>query len=92
MMLLPNQSQFSEFPDFPSGDLSLIPTQYKGWRISSKVINGKLWVRWQHPQESFPRYGCSIGEAGIAGTVSHIKLFIDLAIRLEEEATKKHRY
>lgn len=62
---------------------------YKGWSINTQLINGKLWVRWQHPQECFPRYGCPVNSAGIAATINHVRFLIDLSIKLELEAPVK---
>jgi hypothetical protein len=69
--------------------LAQIPVRYKGWAISTKVINGKLWLRWQHPQENFPRYGCPVSEEGLEVTISNVKFLINLANKLEEEAKNK---
>lgn len=66
-----------------------IPAQYKGWRLSTKLINGKLWLRWQHPKESFARFGCPINQDDIASTINHGRFLIDLAIKLEEETVKQ---
>jgi hypothetical protein len=66
-----------------------IPAQYRSWPISTKVIDGQLWLRWQHPKENFPRYGCPVTDAGIATTISHVRFLIDLAIKLEEGVPKK---
>jgi len=63
-----------------------IPVRYKGWVISTKVINGKLWLHWQHPKENFPRYGCPLNDAGVEFTINHLRFMIDLAIKLEIEA------
>lgn len=69
--------------NFSETELQQLPARYKGWLISTKVINGKLWLRWQHPDESFPRYGCPVTDGDIASTISHIRLMIDIAIKLE---------
>lgn len=62
--------------------------RYKGWLITTKLINGKLWLRWQHPQESFPRCSCPVSDRGLAETIRHVRFFIDLAIKLEKEADR----
>ncbi|MBD2743612.1 hypothetical protein [Coleofasciculus sp. FACHB-1120] len=82
-MLLPSQPQSSLASNVVETDIKEVPSQYKDWSISTKVIDGKLWLRWQHPQESFPRFGCPVNEAGIASTISHVRFLIDLAIKLE---------
>lgn len=72
-------------------EIQQIPTQYKGWRLTTKLINGKLWLRWQHPQESFARFGCPINQDDITSTINHVRFLIDLAIKLEEETAKQRR-
>ncbi|MGA9378103.1 MAG: hypothetical protein WBV73_04975 [Phormidium sp.] len=69
--------------------LEQIPVRYKGWGISTKVINGKLWLRWQHPNENFPRYGCPVSEEGLEVTINNVKFLINLANKLEEEVKTK---
>ncbi|MBZ8183218.1 hypothetical protein [Oscillatoria salina] len=60
---------------------------YRNWLIKTKVINGKLWLRWQHPAENFPRYSYPVGERGLSDTIRYVRLLIDLAITLEQGAT-----
>lgn len=74
---------------FSDSQLEQIPVGYKGWRISTKVINGKLWLRWQHPDENFPRYGCPVSEEGLEITINHVKFLINLANKLEDEVKNK---
>jgi len=74
---------------FSDSQLEQIPVRYKGWGISTKVINGKLWLRWQHPQENFPRYGCPVSEEGLEVTITNIKFLINLANKLEDEVKSK---
>lgn len=62
---------------------TLSPIQYQNWSISTKVIEGQLWVRWQHPKESFPRYSYPVSDRGLSETIRHVKFLIDLAVRLE---------
>ncbi|MBW4651034.1 MAG: hypothetical protein KME06_20445 [Kastovskya adunca ATA6-11-RM4] len=69
--------------------MAKIPAQYRDWKISTKAINGQVWLRFTHPQEHFPRYGCPISAAGIAATISHIRFLIDLATELEKGAPQK---
>ncbi|MBD1893243.1 MULTISPECIES: hypothetical protein [unclassified Coleofasciculus] len=83
MMIPPSQPQPSVTSNVLDTDVKEVPSQYKGWSISTKVIDGKLWLRWQHPQESFPRFGCPVNEAGLASTIGHVRFLIDLAIKLE---------
>jgi hypothetical protein len=83
-MLLTSQPEITTSPKSLAVDAE-IPARYKGWSISSKVINGKLWLRWQHPQENIPRYGCPVGEGGLSATVNHVRLMIDLTMKLESE-------
>lgn len=88
-MFLSGQPDSSVSRNPSSTELEQVPIRYRGWPISTKVINGKLWLRWQHPQESFPRYGCPVTEEGLAVTVNHVRFMIDLAIKLESEMPKK---
>ncbi len=83
MMFPSSQPQLSVLSNTSDTDLKEEISQYKGWSISTKVIEGKLWLRWQHPQESFPRFGCPVNEAGLASTITHVRFLIDLAIKLE---------
>lgn len=59
------------------------PIRYRNWLISTKVIDGRLWLQWQHPNESFPRYSYPITERGLADTIRFARFMIDLAIKLE---------
>lgn len=64
--------------------LPLQPIQYREWLISTKVVDKQLWLRWQHPKETFPRYSYPVTERGLADTIRYARLIIDLSIRLEE--------
>ncbi|MFB2878379.1 hypothetical protein [Floridanema aerugineum] len=76
-------------PKISDSLLEQIPVRYKGWGISTKVINGKLWLRWQHPNENFPRYGCPVSEEGLDVTINNVKFLINLANKLEDEVKTK---
>ncbi|MEC4804133.1 MAG: hypothetical protein SAJ12_02590 [Jaaginema sp. PMC 1079.18] len=60
------------------------PIYYHNWTIVTKVINGQLWLCWQHPDESFPRYNLPIGDRSLSDAVRHVCFTIDVAIKLEE--------
>lgn len=64
--------------------LQMKPLRYRGWLISTKVIAGRLWLRWQHPRDSFPRYGYPVTETGLADTIRYARFLIDQTITLEE--------
>ncbi|MFB2935883.1 hypothetical protein ACE1B6_11575 [Aerosakkonemataceae cyanobacterium BLCC-F154] len=81
----PSIDTSNPIPQFLDSQLEQIPVRYKGWKISTKVINGKLWLRWQHPHENFPRYGCPVSEEGLEVTINNVKFLINLANKLEEE-------
>lgn len=66
--------------------LPMKPLRYRGWLIHTKVIDGHLWLRWQHPRDSFPRYSYPVTERGLAGTIHYARYLIDLIIKLEEES------
>lgn len=66
--------------------LQMKPLRYRGWLISTKVIAGHLWLRWQHPRDSFPRYGYPVTERGLADTIHYARFLIDQTITLEQEA------
>ena len=85
MMLLVNQSQITTLPTVSQEELLQLSIRYRGWLINTKVLNGQLWLRWQHPLDDCSRYGCSVSEAGIDATISHAKSLIDLTMELESE-------
>lgn len=64
--------------------LPLQPIRYRDWSISSKIIDRQLWLQWQHPNETFPRYGYPVTERGLADTIRYARFLIDLIIKLEE--------
>lgn len=93
MMMLVIEPECRQQDNNSQNNLQQIPPHYRGWLITTKVSNGKLWLRWQHPNESFPRYGCPINENDIAYSINHARFTIDLSIKLEEEASKhKQKY
>ncbi|MEC4893173.1 MAG: hypothetical protein SAL07_08565 [Oscillatoria sp. PMC 1051.18] len=57
--------------------------QHRGWIISKISVNNRLWLRWQHPQESFARYGCMCSEEGLEEKLAYTISQIDLIIELE---------
>jgi hypothetical protein len=73
----------------PEANLQMKPLRYRGWLISTKVIDGQLWLRWQHPRESFPRYSYPVTERGLADTIRFARYLIDLVIKLEEESLEE---
>ena len=87
-MPLSIQTQSREYLNSLKVNNEQIPTRYKGWLIATKLINGKLWLRWQHPKENIPRYGCPIAEEGLSATLDRVQLMIDLTIKLESEVYK----
>ncbi|MFB2983549.1 hypothetical protein [Microseira sp. BLCC-F43] len=88
-MLLTSQRESLEQSSPYKADIEQIPGGYKGWSITTKLINGKLWLRWQHPKENLPRYGCLVGENGLNATIDHVRMMIDLMIKLESEVQKQ---
>jgi hypothetical protein len=90
-MFLTSQRQSLTESHPSKANVEQIPGRYKGWSISTKLINGKLWLRWQHPQENLPRYGCLVGEGGLSATIDHVRGMIDLMIQLESEV-HKHKH
>jgi hypothetical protein len=70
----------------PEASLQMKPMRYRSWLISTKVIDGQLWLRWQHPRESFPRYSYPVTERGLADTIRFARFLIDLVIKLEDES------
>lgn len=73
-----------------SQDIKVEPShiRYRDWIITTKLINGQLWVRWQHPAESFPRYNYPVRDKGLAETIRYVRLLIDMATKLEQDAEK----
>jgi len=70
-----------------STGLQIQPIRYKNWIITTKVIDRRLWLRWQHPKENFPRYSYPVTERGLADTIRYARFLIDLAIQLEAAAS-----
>jgi hypothetical protein len=66
------------------------PIRYREWSISTKVIGRQLWLRWQHPKESFPRYSYPVTERGLADTIRFARFLIDLTIKLEAGGVDKY--
>lgn len=89
MMLLASQSPKQVSSNSSKAEKQHIHSKYKGWLISTVVIDGQLWLRWQHPKESFSRYGCPLTEQSVASTISHVRFLIDLAIKLEASMTSE---
>lgn len=73
----------------PEASLQKKPLRYRGWLLSTKVIEGTLWLRWQHPRESFARYSYPVTERGLADTIRFARYLIDLIIKLEEESLQE---
>lgn len=65
------------------------PIVYRDWLISTNTIDGKLWLRWQHPQESFPRFNYEVGDKGLSEAIRYVRFLIDLAIKLENSNPEK---
>jgi hypothetical protein len=72
----------------PNIDMQMKPIRYRGWLISAKVVDRQLWLRWQHPNESFPRYSYPVTERGLADTIRYARFLIDLTMKLEEAGRK----
>lgn len=89
-MMLVEDTESKEKSDLSKDGLKQVPAKYRGWKLITKMSNGKLWLRWQHPNENFPRYGCPINEYDLTTSINHVKFAIDLAIKLEE-LSKQHR-
>lgn len=64
-------------------DIQLPRCRYRGWLITTKTIRGQLWMQWQHPLDSIPRYGCIVAKRNVAATLNHVRFTIDLSIELE---------
>lgn len=60
------------------------PIYYHHWTITTKVMNNQLWICWQHPSETFPRYNFPVGDRSLSEAVRHVRFMIDVAIKLEE--------
>ncbi|HBE19993.1 MAG TPA: hypothetical protein DEG17_02505 [Cyanobacteria bacterium UBA11149] len=75
--------------ELPNTGLQLTPIRYRDWLISTKMIDKKPWLRWQHPKENFPRYSYPITERGLSDTIRYARFLIDTIIALEEAETRK---
>jgi hypothetical protein len=73
-------------PTSTDASLQLKPLRYRSWLISTKLIDRQLWLRWQHPNESFPRYSYPVTERGLTDTIRYARMLIDLSIQLEQES------
>jgi hypothetical protein len=74
--------------NMPNAVWQMQSIRYRNWLISTKVINRQLWLRWQHPNESFPRYSYPVTERGLADTIRYARFLIDMTIQLEEAETR----
>lgn len=72
--------------DTSKAALGMKSIRYRDWLISTKIIDSQLWLRWQHPRESTPRYSHPVTERGLAETIRYARQMIDLVIQLEEGA------
>lgn len=70
----------------PNNKYPHISIHYRNWRISTKAIHGQVWLQWQHPQESFPRYGTPVVDNRLSDTLRYARAQIDLMIELEQQA------
>ena len=84
MMLLSDQSQsVKRSASFTPIDIRLPRCRYRGWLITTKMINKQLWMHWQHPLDSHARYGCLVRQRDITATLNHVRYMIDKSIELE---------
>lgn len=79
----------SETSSSPDTGLKRNYTRYRGWLIGIKVIDGCLWLQWQHPEDNFFRYNYPVNEKGLAETIKYVRFLIDMAIKLEQDAEKQ---
>ena len=59
------------------------PICYRQWLVSTTDIDGKLWIHWQNPQESFPIYSYEVGDKSLSEVICYVRFFINLAINSE---------
>lgn len=62
------------------------PICYRKWLVSTTDIDGKLWIRWQNPQESFPYYSYEVGDKSLSEVICYVRFIINLAIKLEDHS------
>ena len=62
------------------------PICYRNWLVTTAKIDSKLWIRWQNPQDDFPRYSYEVGEQGLTEAIRYVRFLIDLAIKLEKNS------
>ncbi|MEQ8972688.1 MAG: hypothetical protein RIE73_20105 [Coleofasciculus sp. C1-SOL-03] len=72
----------------PNTGLPIKPIRYRDWLISTKMIDKRLWLRWQHPNENFARYSYPVTERGLTDSLRYARHLIDLIIELEEAEAK----
>ncbi|NJL00290.1 MAG: hypothetical protein HC838_05765 [Spirulinaceae cyanobacterium RM2_2_10] len=56
---------------------------YRGWLIVQQQLGRQLWLRWQHPQEDFPRYGIPVEPTTWSQRLKDVHRSIDLILQLE---------
>jgi len=71
------------FSAFTPIDIQQPRCRYRGWLITTKTLKGQLWMQWQHPLDSIPRYGCIVVKGDIAATLNHVRFLIDVSMELE---------
>ena len=60
---------------------------YREWSIDTIKIEDKLWIRWQNPQDNFPRYSYQVGDKSLSEVIRYVRFLIDLAIKLEQNVS-----
>ncbi len=64
-----------------------VVTHYRGWRVNTHMVKGKLWLQWQHPSDPSIRYGCPLMPQGLEATINHVRFLIDTSILLESKVS-----
>lgn len=86
-MQLLSQPKSTVSANLSSTESEQLPILYRGWVISTEVIKKQLWVRWQHPLEDFPRYGCPVTDDDVDSAINNVKSTIDITIDLEQSSS-----
>ncbi len=59
------------------------PVFYRGWKILQQRFGKQIWLRWQHPEDNFPRYGFPIEPGSGSQRLDEAQQLIDLILQLE---------
>jgi len=68
-----------------SGDREPHPIEYQGWTIVPQSLGKQFWLRCQHPDEDFPRYGLRVEANSWRQRLREVRQLIDTIQLLETQ-------